>query len=633
MSANVGTINGVAGAADTTKHPPGLYVLFGTEMWERFSFYSMLALFTLYLQDPKEGFGWTSGEATSLYANYLMFVYASPLIGGLIADKITGYRRAVMIGGFFFMAGHGLLSIPAIWAVYLALTCLVIGNGFFKPNVSTMVGNLYPEGSHLKDRAYNIFYMGINVGAFIAPIVMEIVRQTVGFHAAFAVAAFGMVISVAILWKWRAIVEDPDALARRQGKVDPNQAADTAATSVDAPPHGVSDQEEGGHAAHARAKNALMDAVPDWKRVGALIVIFLIVIVFWMVFHQNGSTLTYWADDNTAWNVTGTISNSINPMWIIILTFPLVWFWGFLDKRGKEPSTPTKMAIGMTLTGLSFFVLYFAATAGEGQRPTAEQIATGSFRINERVAGQLQADGVPASVTDAILKAKGKDGSNILNDRKVSTDSSFASALSTIVVNLKADGVSEADAKKVGDVEIEDPALRDGTFTNGASFPAYLKAVTDKLRSQGVSEDVLTRINAYQNRKFTADAKLADTVNQVTGGQAAPHMQKILERGWLFQVSPFWLLLAYGILSLGELMLSPMGLSLVSKVAPIRMRGLLMGGWFVATAIGNKLTMIGIYWSIWYQSNFFIVLGCMALFMAVVLAILLKPLKKAMPGV
>jgi POT family proton-dependent oligopeptide transporter len=167
------------------------------------------------LQDPKEGFGWTTGEATALYANYLAFVYLSPLVGGFIADRFTGYRKAVMIGGFFFMAGHGLLSIPALWAVYLALTCLVIGNGFFKPNVSTMVGNLYPEGSHLKDRAYNIFYMGINVGAFLAPIVMEIVRQNFGFHAAFAVAAFGMVISVGILWRYKSIVEDPNALAAR----------------------------------------------------------------------------------------------------------------------------------------------------------------------------------------------------------------------------------------------------------------------------------------------------------------------------------------------------------------------------------------------------------------------------------
>src|SRR5687767_7278290 len=160
MSANVGTLNNAAAVNHTEGHPRGLYVLFATEMWERFSFYSMLSLFTLYLRDPIAGFGWTATEATTLNANYLMFVYASPLIGGLIADKITGYRKAVMIGGFFFMAGHGLLSIHAMWAVYLALTCLVIGNGFFKPNVSTMVGNLYPEGSHLKDRAYNIFYMG-----------------------------------------------------------------------------------------------------------------------------------------------------------------------------------------------------------------------------------------------------------------------------------------------------------------------------------------------------------------------------------------------------------------------------------------------------------------------------------------
>ena len=214
MSVNAGTFDNGDAIAGQSGHPKGLYVLFGTEMWERFSFYSMLALFTLYLRDPTEGFGWTAAEATTLYANYLMFVYASPLIGGLIADRVTGYRKAVMIGGVFFMIGHGLLSIPAVWAVYAALTFLVIGNGFFKPNVSTMVGNLYPEGSHLKDRAYNIFYMGINVGAFLAPIVMEIVKSYFGFHAAFAVAAFGMLISVGILWYFKNLVEDPNDSGR-----------------------------------------------------------------------------------------------------------------------------------------------------------------------------------------------------------------------------------------------------------------------------------------------------------------------------------------------------------------------------------------------------------------------------------
>ena len=634
MSANVGAMDNIAAANGSQSHPRGLYALFATEMWERFSFYSMLALFTLYLRDPNQGFGWTAAEATGLYANYLMFVYASPLIGGFIADRFTGYRRAVMIGGFFFMAGHGLLSIPALWAVYLALTCLVIGNGFFKPNVSTMVGNLYPEGSHLKDRAYNIFYMGINIGALAAPIVMEIVKAYFGFHAAFAVAAFGMVVSVAILWKFKNIVEDPNALAnRQQARRDAAQAADTAATAVDAPPHGISDQEEGGHAAGARARNALMDAVPDWKRVMALIVIFIIVIVFWMVFHQNGSTITYWADDNTAWNVTGTISNAINPFWIIVLTFPLVWFWGFLDKRGKEPSTPTKMAFGMTLTGLSFFVLWYAATLGEGKTYTPEQMAGGSFRINERVGDQLRSDGVPQPIIDKLLNTKGKDGNYVINDKKFSTDSSFSGALSSIIVDLRSDGVSEDELRKINYVEIDDKQLAEGKFGGEQDFGRYLEAVTAKLGTEGVSDETLRKIRSYSGKTFTGEAKLIDTAKKVAGEDVSAHSAKVINRAYLFTVSPFWLLLAYAIISLGELMLSPMGLSLVSKVAPIRMRGLMMGGWFVATAIGNKLTMIGIYWSIWYQSNFFLVLGVMALVMAVVLAILLKPLKKAMPGV
>ncbi|HJU64614.1 MAG TPA: peptide MFS transporter, partial [Gemmatimonadaceae bacterium] len=435
------------------KHPPGLYVLFFTEMWERFGFYSMLAMFTLYLQDGTQGFGWTAAQATGLYANYLMFVYASPLIGGWIADKKLGYRRAVMLGGVFFMAGHLLLSVRSIPVVYLALTCLVIGNGFFKPNVSAMVGNLYPEGSHLKDRAYNIFYMGINIGAFMAPVVMEVVSQRWGYHPAFALAAFGMLISVSILWKFKKHVEQADR--GRLAAMGGTKAAQTAAVTADAPPMEA-------------PRRTAIDEISDARRIGALIVIYLVVIVFWMVFHQNGSTLTYWADNNTDWQVSGVISNAINPFWVVTLTFPLVWFWKWLDSKGKEPSTPTKMAIGMCLTGLSFGVLYLAAING------------------------------------------GDDG---------------------------------------------------------------------------------------------------------------------------VKMSPAWLIFAYAVLTLGELMLSPMGLALVSKVAPQRMRGLMMGGWFVATAIGNKLTMIGVYWEVWKHSTFFLVLGSMALAMAVVLTFLLRPLKRAMPGV
>jgi POT family proton-dependent oligopeptide transporter len=586
---------------DLDKHPKGLYVLYATEMWERFSFYSMLALFTLYMQDSKQGFSWTPGQATSLYSNYLMFVYASPLIGGWLADKVLGYRKAVMIGGFFFMAGHGLLSIPALWAVYTALACLVIGNGFFKPNVSTMVGNLYPEGSHLKDRAYNIFYMGINIGAAVAPIVMEIVKAKWGFHPAFAVAAFGMIISVSILWIFKNRVEVPEVIAaRKSGKSLPTVG-------------------RGGE----------MELVSDARRIGALIVIFLIVIVFWMVFHQNGSTLTYWANDNTDWDVTGTISNSINPIWIVTLTFPLVWFWKWLDKKGKEPSTPTKMAIGMTLTGLSFLILYAGAQQGEAKEVTPAMIAQGSFRINERVLDSLRVNGVPPDVLEKLKTRKNAEDKFIVNEKKFSDDKSFSDAFETIKYDLKEEGLPDDVWRNLKDGEIEK-----GEIPGEGKFPAALETALQHLKDKGVPDDVLEKMRGYKNKTFKAQEKLTDAIRKAVGGnQADGSLPAIMMAGYLFVVSPFWLILAYAVISLGELMLSPMGLSLVSKVAPLRVRGLMMGGWFVATAAGNKLTAIGVYWSIWKQSSFFIILGAMALVMAVVLTLLLKPLKKAMPGV
>jgi len=432
-----------------------LYVLFFTEMWERFGFYSMLAMFVLYLQNQQEGFGWDEKEATLLYSIYQASVYFMPLFGGLIADWKLGYRNSVLIGGLIFMVGYFVMAVHSIVAVFIALACLVIGNGFFKPNVSAMVGHLYPEGSALKDRAYNIFYMGINIGALFAPISAGLMRKYFGFHAGFIVAGVGMIMSVTILWLFRAYVRGAD-----RTEVSGSAGAPAVARPI--------------------------DAVPEGKRIGALIVIFVIVIVFWMVFNQNGSTLNYWARDNTDWRATGVesrednevfaiIANTINPFWVVTLSFPLVLLWNFLNRRGLEPSTPTKLAVGMVLLGLSFFILYGAARVGE----------------------------------------------------------------------------------------------------------------------QGLTEQ--TR---YQ-----------------------------------FRVSLGWLVGTYFFATVAELCLSPMGLSLVSKVAPPRRRGLMMGGWFVATAVGGSLSAIGVYWTEWWHSTFFAVLGGMAVGMGVVLILLLRPLKKAMPGV
>jgi POT family proton-dependent oligopeptide transporter len=520
------------------KHPLGLYVLFLTEMWERFGFYTMVAMFTLYLRNPTQGFGWTAAEATELYANYLMFVYASPLVGGFIADRALGYRNSVLIGGLIFMVGYGLLAVHAMWAVYLALTCLVIGNGFFKPNVSAMVGQLYPEGSTLKDRAYNIFYMGINIGAFLAPVVAEFVQHRLGFGPAFAVAAGGMVISVSILWTFKQHVE-----GTRTRHEPVWQDAESAAVSEDAPPPSLSTPRP-------------IDAVPDRLRIGALVLIFAIVIVFWMVFHQNGSTLTYWADDNTDWKVSGIIANAINPFWVVSLTFPLVAVWKWLDQRGLEPSTPTKMAMGMFLSAVCFAILYSAARTGESRNLQPAEFASGDFRITDWSLNELGAAGVPDDVL-AELRRKDADNKYLIKDKKFAADD----------------------------------------------------------HSSG-------------------EQKLSRALTELIGAEAtARYKPEFLKFSYIYKVSPLWLIIAYAVMTLGELLLSPMGLSLVSKVAPVRLRGLMMGGWFVATAIGNKLTMIGVFWDRWPHSSFFALLGVMALVTSLVLFCLLKPLKKAMPGV
>ncbi len=476
------------------RHPAGLYILFGTEMWERYGFYTAAAIMTLYLQ--RGGFGWSKTQATGLWSNYLMFVYATPLIGGWLADKFLGYRRSVLIGGLFFLAGYLLLAQGSLASYYIALGLIFAGNGFFKPNVSTMVGNLYPSNSPLKDSAYSIFYMGINVGALLAPIIAEGALQLLagsevlemakkgtalspeqaaslrsGFLAAFYAAAIGMTLGtvmLAVFYRKLAGVEQQQGSLKM---LDPE--VDALAEDI----------------APAKESLSAIDQVPEWIRITALLVVYGIVIVFWMVFHQNGSTMTYWADENTNWNVSGVVSNAINPFWIVALSIPLVGVWNWLRKKGLEPSTPSKMAIGMLLTSLAFFILYVAARSGGDQ----------------------------TFVTDA-------QGQFVLDEHQ--------------------------------------------------------------------------ELKAIQNR-----------------------------------VSPIWLIAAYMVISLGELMLSPMGLSLVSKVAPARMRGLMMGGWFVATAIGNKLTMIGVLWTRWYHSSFWLLCSLLALGMAFVLIALLKPLKRAMPGV
>ena len=189
-------------ASNQKGHPKGLWFLFGTEMWERFGYYLMLGIFSLYMLDGwnNGGMGFKPQQKSDIYGTYLGLVYLTPFIGGLIADRILGYRRSIVIGGLMMAAGYFLLSVHSISTFYIALLLIILGNGFFKPNISTLVGNLYSgeDMKHMKDSGYNIFYMGINVGAFICNFVAAYMRINYGWGHAFAAAGVGMLVGVVI---------------------------------------------------------------------------------------------------------------------------------------------------------------------------------------------------------------------------------------------------------------------------------------------------------------------------------------------------------------------------------------------------------------------------------------------------
>ena len=176
-------------------HPIGLFILFLTEMWERFSYYGMRAILVLFLvaetTGPNPGYGWSDARALALYGWYTMFVYLASIPGGILADRYIGQRRAVMVGGLLLCAGHGILAVDALWAFYMGLIFIVMGVGCLKPNISTMVGGLYPKGDKRRDMGFYIFYMGINLGAFLAAIIVGYVGETIGWHYGFGLAGIG----------------------------------------------------------------------------------------------------------------------------------------------------------------------------------------------------------------------------------------------------------------------------------------------------------------------------------------------------------------------------------------------------------------------------------------------------------
>ncbi|MEO5967041.1 MAG: peptide MFS transporter [Ferruginibacter sp.] len=534
------------------KHPKALPFLFFTEMWERFGYYLMIGIFLLYLKNVEQGFAMTNSEASDLYGTFIALVFLTPFIGGLLADRYFGYRKSIIAGGLMMGVGYCLMAVHSLPMLYVSMAFVIFGNGFFKPNISTLLGNVYstPKYESRKDDGYNIFYMGINIGAFVCNFFSAAIIIIWGWKYAFVAAGIGMFIGVVIFIIGTKHYKEAD-VKKEMSKEDMPFGRIVLTILVPSIVAGILGWLIPGSLLGSDSNDAFIfacipviyfyatlyiKASPSEKRpIAALLGIFAAVIMFWAVFKQNGTALTIWAESYTSRDVSGVtgkvfnslslaeqipyekdsvylydsqfrlqkengvalkefgyhpyfknvpkdklpaegqtaslwstpISQSMNPFWVIILTPLVVGFFGILRKKGKEPSTPTKIAFGLIISALSVLVMVWAANA----------------------------------------------------------------------------------------------------TNNGAE-----------------------------------------------------------------KASTWWLMATYGVVTIGELLLSPMGLSLVSKLSPVRITALMMGGWFLSTSIGNKLS--GILSTLWdgyeNKASFFWVNFVLLIIATLILFSMLKWLNKIM---
>ena len=365
-------------------HPRGLGLLFVTEMWERFSYYGMRALLVLYLVNALK---WDTARAANLYGTYTMLVFLTPVIGGYLADRFIGTRRSLVIGSIVISLGHFSLAFPGMTMFYLGLALIIVGTGFFKSNVSTMVGQIYREGDPRRDSGFTIFYMGINLGAFLGPLVCGGLAQgsRFGWHYGFAAAGVGMVLGL-IVYLWgrdkylpgigvRASRDDPSTLESSASHVamDPGSNA-TVHAAIGAVGGGVVGWLLGSGSLLALSMGFVIGAAlsisvlgsrgEERRRVIALFIVVFFVIFFWAAYEQAGSSMNLFADKNTdlrvgSFTVPSSWFQSVNPFDILIFAPIFATIWTVLGRKRREPSTALKMVLGLALlaTGFVFLVI------------------------------------------------------------------------------------------------------------------------------------------------------------------------------------------------------------------------------------------------------------------------------------
>ncbi len=337
-------------------HPKGLYILFFTEMWERFSYYGMRAILTLFListlTSDNPGFGWTETEAINLYKWYTFLVYLLSIVGGYIADKYWGQKRTVLIGGILLCFGHGILAIEALWAFYTGLGLIILGVGGLKPNISTMVGGLYPPGDDRRDKGFTIFYIGINLGAFLSALIVGYVGEVHGWHYGFGLAGIGMVLGQTVFMLGQKYLT---GIGEGTQNLSPSELA---------------------------AKKRPLTGI-EKDRIKVMLISFVLIIVFWGAFEQAGGLMNIYTAQKTDLSLGFTIPllgldavpaswfQSVNALFIILLGVPIAAFWYKWKVKGKESSSLFKMAIGVIIMGWGFLFMTAATLQFEANGQSA----------------------------------------------------------------------------------------------------------------------------------------------------------------------------------------------------------------------------------------------------------------------
>ncbi|HOS48384.1 MAG TPA: peptide MFS transporter [Bacteroidia bacterium] len=512
------------------KHPSGLPYLFFAEMWERFGYYLMIGIFVLYMTDTqKGGLAMDRATATDIFGTFIALVFLTPFIGGLLADRVLGLRKAITIGGLLMGLGYMGLALPGMTAFYTSLLLIIVGNGFFKPNISTLLGNLYNEKEYKdsKDSGYNIFYMGINIGAFICNFFAAYLRHNYGWGFAFMGAGVGMFIGVAIFWIGmrhyrhadvkKPVKPEDMSLARILGTVIlPAFIAGIVGWMIPGAIFGTDSTDAfifGSlpvlvfyFSLFARASKE------DRQPIGALLAIFAVVIIFWAIFKQNGTALTTWAEFYTDRSAPALI---------------------------EGPMETLKMSQHVTSEKDSFPIY------DNGFRTT---------KVDGKVVKGLTQHPYLINVPQEKHPIQGQQLNLVSTELYQSINPFFVVVLTPVVV-------------------------------------AFFRMLNKKGKEPKTPAKI-------------AWGLVISALSTLVMVAAVYYCHNGAEKA-----SPLWLFGCYGVVTFGELFLSPMGLSLVSKLSPPRLTAVMMGGWFLATSIGNKLS--GVLAGMWdgyeHKASFFLV--------------------------